>query len=177
MQGHRRRAVAAGLLWLAGGPALAAVEVTAAWSRAVPPVSGNGAAYAVFVNRGQSPEQLLGASTPVARRAELHTHVVQGDVVSMRRVPALDLPPGQQVRLRPGGLHVMLIGLKQPLSEGSSFALTFSFANAAPLTVDVPVLGADAAGARTGDGRAAPGPADHAGHGDHGGHAEHPGSN
>lgn len=132
----------------AAAPALAdgGVSVTAPWARATAPSARNGGAFMVVTNGGTEPDRIVAAQTPVAEKAELHTHQMDNGVMKMRPVDAIDVPPGEPVTLRPGGLHVMLIGLKQPLTQGSHVPVTLTFAKAPPVTVEVPVLGAAAMG-------------------------------
>lgn len=117
-------------LLLSGG-ALAqtgAVEVTAAWARATPGRAENGAAYLTLA--APAGDRLTGISTPVAGKAELHAMKMEGGVMTMTRLDGLDLPAGQQVTLKPGGLHIMLVGLKQPLQPGQTVPLILRFAKA-----------------------------------------------
>lgn len=122
------------------------IHVTRPWSRALPPVSQNGAAYVTLMNDGHHSDRLMGASSPVAQRAELHAHSMEGDVMKMRPVTSVELPPGKKLELKPGGLHLMLLGLKHPLKQGDRFPLTLRFADAPPITVEVVVQPADAKG-------------------------------
>ncbi|MBV9201889.1 MAG: copper chaperone PCu(A)C [Alphaproteobacteria bacterium] len=115
----------------------AQLEVNNAWARATPGKSETGAAYVTI----QSPtaDRLVSASSPVAKKAELHTMSMQGMVMKMRPIAGLDIPPGQPVSLKPGGEHIMLMGLNQALHEGQSFPLTLDFEKAGPRTVTVTV--------------------------------------
>jgi len=136
-------------LWLAlvTAPAFAAdVVLTGAWARASPGNAANGAAYLTVSNRGAAVERLVAAASPVAARVELHEMVMEGGMMRMHGVPAIELAPGQSVTLAPGGLHVMLIGLAQPLAEGSMIALTLTFERAGAMTLEVPVLEAGSRG-------------------------------
>ncbi|MCG5243285.1 copper chaperone PCu(A)C [Azospirillum doebereinerae] len=140
----------AALLALAAlsGPALAdgPVTVTAAWARAGAPTAKAGAAFLTVTNTGAEPDRLVSAQTPVADKAELHTHLMDNGVMKMRAVDSIDVAPGAPVTLKPGGLHVMLMGLKQPLTEGSRFPVTLTFDKAGAVTVEVTVQGAAAMG-------------------------------
>lgn len=120
------------------------LEVNNAWAAATPGKAENGAAYVTI----QSPtaDRLVSASSPVAKKAELHTMSMQGMVMKMRPIAGLDIPAGQPVTLKPGGEHIMLIGLNQPLQEGRSFPLTLDFEKAGPRTVTVAVEKAGARG-------------------------------
>ncbi|CAO3431109.1 copper chaperone PCu(A)C [Azospirillum doebereinerae] len=140
----------AALLALAAlaGPALAdgPVTVTAAWARAGAPAAKAGAAFLTVTNTGAESDRLVAAQTPVADKAELHTHLMDNGVMKMRAVDSIDVAPGAPVTLKPGGLHVMLMGLKQPLTEGSRFPVTLTFDKAGAVTVEVTVQGAAAMG-------------------------------
>jgi copper(I)-binding protein len=115
------------------------IEVSEAFSRASIGEATSGVVYLRLVNRATRPDRLLGASTPAAARADLHTTKRDGDVIKMRRLEALAIAAGETVAFAPGGAHIMLSGLKAPLREGDSFALTLRFEAAGPVTVEVPV--------------------------------------
>jgi copper(I)-binding protein len=121
----------------AGEPAL---RVVGAWSRATPAVAAPGAAYATIVNAGSAADRLVAVSSPIASEAELHISVVEGTVATMRSVTAVDLAPGERLELKPGGLHVMLVGLRQPLRQGERFPLVFTFEKAGAVELQVEVL-------------------------------------
>ena len=120
------------------------LEVSNAWARATPGKAENGAAYLTI----QSPtaDRLLSLSSPVAKKAELHTMSMEGMVMKMRPLANLDIPAGQPVTLKPGGQHVMLLGLDAPLREGQSFPLTLTFEKAGTRTVTVAIEKPGAAG-------------------------------
>ncbi len=107
-----------------------------AWARAS--AGSTGAAY-VTLKGGAAPDALVSAATPVAARAEVHQSLMDNGIMKMRAVPSLPIPAGAAVTFAPGGYHVMLMGLKQPLVAGQSFPLTLTFAHAAPVTVDVQI--------------------------------------
>lgn len=98
-----------------------------------------GGGFMKFTNDGAAADKLLAASAPVAGSVELHTMRMEGDVMRMRQVDAIELPPGATVELKPGGLHMMFIGLKQPLKAGDKFPLTLRFEKAGEVTVQVNV--------------------------------------
>jgi copper(I)-binding protein len=108
-------------------PALAqaappAVKVEQAWVRpSVPGQQGTGGYMKLTARDGQ---RLVGASSPVAGVAEIHEMKMEGDVMKMRPAGALELPAGKTVELKPGGLHLMLMDLKQPLVAGRSVPVT-----------------------------------------------------
>lgn len=106
----------------------AIVKVEAAWARAtVQGQLGTGAYMNLTANTGT---QLIGVSTPSAAVAEVHEMRMDGDIMKMRAVSALDLPAGKTVQLKPGGYHLMLMELKQPLAKGSSMPLTLHLKDA-----------------------------------------------
>jgi copper(I)-binding protein len=150
MRGISRRALlgaAAGLSCapLAAAQQAAPVSVTAPWTRAAG-AGGNGAGFMAIRNTGSTPDRLLEARAAIARTVELHTHIRDGDVMRMRPVQAIDLPPGQTVTLQPGGLHVMLIGLNAPLRQGEEIPVTLVFERAGTVQVALKVEGAGARG-------------------------------
>jgi copper(I)-binding protein len=98
-------------------------------------VTRTGAVYLTVRNGGDQDDRLVGVSSEVADKAELHSSVMQDGVMKMRAVEAVDVPAHGEAVLEPGGLHIMLIGLKAPLEEGKSFALTLEFENAGGIEV------------------------------------------
>ena len=133
------RQIAALALAVAGVAALAqaAPKVEDAWAR--PTVAGQGGGGGFLKITSASADRLVAASAPVSKTVELHTMQMDGDVMRMRQVPAIDIPAGQTVELKPGGLHVMFIGLTQTLKDGSSFPLTLRFEKAGEVKVEVKV--------------------------------------
>ena len=116
------------------------LEIDHPWARATAPQAQNGAAYFTVTNHGATADRIIEARSPVAATVELHTHDVDGEgVMRMRELEAIDLPAGEATALRPGGLHVMLIGLGDRLVEGESFPLTIVFAAAGAVEVEVQV--------------------------------------
>jgi len=94
----------------------AQVEARAAWVRGT--VQGQTTAGAYMELTSGERASLLGAESPAARSAEIHEMKMEGDVMRMRAVPRLELPPGKTVELKPGGYHMMLVDLKRPLKKG-----------------------------------------------------------
>lgn len=141
--------IAALILSLAlSGVARAQVAVDAPWVRAtVPQQTATGAFMRLTASRDL---RLIGARSDIAQNTEVHEMAMQGQMMRMREVAAVPLPRGQAVALAPGGYHVMLIGLKRPLSAGEQVTLTLVFEDAggkrSEQTVQAPVrpLGAGA---------------------------------
>lgn len=125
----RRTGVALVALLALLGPSLtladAGVKVTDVWARATAPGQNVAAAYLSLVSGTQA--ALVKAESPAARIVELHEMKMDGNVMKMRAVPKIDLPAGAEVKLAPGGLHVMLVDLKQPLKVGEKVPLTLVF--------------------------------------------------
>ncbi len=116
------------------------VIVHEAWARASAGAATTGAAYVTLMG-GPQPDSLVGVSTPIAANAEPHETINDNGVMKMRPVAAVPIPAHQMVTFAPSGMHIMLMGLKQPLAAGQSFPLTLTFAHAPPVTVDVKVRG------------------------------------
>ena len=119
----------------------ASVKVEGAWARAtVQGQKGTGAFMKLTAPEGA---KLVGASSPAAGVAEVHEMKMDGDVMKMRAIPALDLPAGKTVELKPGGYHVMLLDLKAPLARDTAVPLTLVFQDAkgaeSKLNISVPV--------------------------------------
>ena len=120
------------------------VEIRDAWARATPGKAENGAAYLTILS--PVPDRLTGIATPVAKKAELHNMTAEGGVMKMRAMPELDLKPGEPAALKPGGTHIMLMGLNQQLKPGDHFPLTLSFERAGNREITVAVEKAGAMG-------------------------------
>ncbi|WP_119167178.1 copper chaperone PCu(A)C [Algihabitans albus] len=125
-----------------------AIHIDHPWARASVGMAKAGAAYMLLTNEGSEPDRLIKASAEVAEAVELHTHLMEEGVMRMRQVEAIEVEPGTPSALEPGGLHVMLIGLKQPLVAGESFPMTLTFEQAGEVTVEVSVeaMGSDMGG-------------------------------
>lgn len=127
---------------------LGELTVSLAFARATLPNAPVGGAYLTIVNNGRSDDRLVSAEAPVAGKVELHEMAMEGDVMKMRQLAdGIPLPAGATVELKPGGLHIMLMGLKQALVEGTSFPLTLTFEHAGTVTVDVTIGAVGAQGA------------------------------
>ena len=135
------------------------LEIKTPWARATPGHAENGAAYLTIVS--PTADRLTVASSPVAKKAELHTMSMEGGVMRTRPLAAMEIPAGQTVTLSPGGMHIMLLGLTRPLREGESFPLTLWFEHAGPRQVTVAI---EKAGAMGPGGQATNSPATHMHH-------------
>jgi len=88
------------------------LKLDAGWARATPAGVRVGVAYLTITNNGKASDRLIGVSSPVAGRAELHVNLRDGDVVQMRAVSAVEVNPGDRIEFKPNGLHVMLVELR-----------------------------------------------------------------
>ena len=138
-------AAAALIAALLGTPVLAQdfeagdLRVDQPWARATPGRVPNGAVYMTLTNQGATVDRLVGASSPAAKHAGLHSHSMEGGVMKMRPVKAMEVVPGSPTVLAPGGLHIMLMGLTAPLKEGERFPVTLTFERAGSLDIEVTV--------------------------------------
>ena len=123
----------------AGQFALGELSIHGPWSRELPPVAPNGAAYFRVDNGGSVSAHIVSVHSPIADRVEIHTHDMEGGVMKMRHVESVEVPAQDSVAFEPGGLHVMLIGLKQPLVAGERFPLAIEFRNAGRVEVEIEV--------------------------------------
>jgi periplasmic copper chaperone A len=122
-----------------------AIDIGHPWARPTAAGQKAGGGYLKLTNAGAA-DRLLSASSDVADSVELHTMSMDGNVMRMRQVEGIDLPAGQTVELKPGGLHIMFMGLKAPLKEGSKFPVKLKFEKAGEVVVEVKVEQPKAAG-------------------------------
>jgi copper(I)-binding protein len=116
------------------------IHIDHPYSRQVPNVRTPGIVYMTISNKGEKPERLLGASSPIAGRIELHANLRDGDIMRMRPVEAIDLPAAGVLRLQPNARwHLMLLDLRKPLAVGDTFPLTLTFREAGDVRVEVEV--------------------------------------
>ncbi|MBN8940147.1 MAG: DUF1775 domain-containing protein [Rhizobiales bacterium] len=124
----------------------AGLRIEAPWSRATPGAVRVGAGYLRVTNTGTTPDRLLGGSTSISDRLEVHEMSTANGVMSMRKLQdGLIIEPGKTVELRPGGFHMMFIGLHRALAEGETFKATLTFEKAGTVEVEFRVGGIGAA--------------------------------
>jgi copper(I)-binding protein len=135
------------------GHHLTTIQLENAWARRAPSMvqggqssqgggamtAGNGAAYVTISNHGSEADALLSASTDVATTVELHATVEQDGKMVMRPLPKFDVPAGGKLEMKPGGYHIMLLGLKQDLKPGETLNVGLSFEKAGRMSVEAPV--------------------------------------
>lgn len=144
----------AALAILAWAPALSAQTANAGalvvsdpWARAS--TGATGAAYVTIANGGAAADRLIGAASPASRAVEIHNSTVEGGVMRMNRVQAIEIKPGEKAVLQPSGLHLMLTGLAAPLKDGDSLPLTLTFEKAGKIELRVAIGKAGAMGPAT----------------------------
>ena len=109
------------------------------YAKATAPGARAGGAYFTLENRGAQGDRLIAVASPAAASAEMHSMAMDGNVMRMRALREIEIPAGARVALKPGGLHVMLLDLKQPLVSGDTVPLTLTFARAGTVEVTVNV--------------------------------------
>lgn len=113
------------------------LEVSDAWARS--PLEDVGAVYFVVTNDGDADEELIGASSEAAGRLELHETVMEGGQAEMQPVEAITIPAGGELSFEPGGYHVMLFDLTEPLVVGETIQLVLTFEEAGEVEVDAEI--------------------------------------
>ncbi|NJM29353.1 MAG: copper chaperone PCu(A)C [Rhizobiales bacterium] len=132
----------AAILALAPGARASDITVSGAFARAsATPAAKTGAVYATIRNAGAEADVLLGAQTAAAAMAMLHATEIIDGVASMKHLDKVEVGAGSEVKLRPLGTHIMLMGLNAPLKEGDSIPLVLEFEKAGKVEVAVPVGG------------------------------------
>lgn len=118
---------------------LQALHIDHPFARATPPGATAGGAFLTIKNQGTTSDKLVSARTPAAGTVQIHSMSMDGGVMRMREIGALDVAAGTTVALQPGGYHLMLLDLKQPLVAGSKLPMTLTFEHAGSIKVDVEV--------------------------------------
>jgi periplasmic copper chaperone A len=131
-------------LWCLALPAWAQVSVEQPWTRATPPGAKVAAGFMKLKSAGAA-DRVVGASSAVAGRVEMHVTIREGEVMRMREVSSLEIPAGGSFELKPGGAHLMLMDLKRPLKKGEKVPLTLRLAKGGELKLE---LGVEEMGAR-----------------------------
>ena len=114
------------------------LEAREYWTRAAMK-GGNGAAYMILDNGTTTHHELIGVSSDIAEATEIHLSKMENGVMQMIQQTAVSLPVGEMVEFKPGGLHVMFVGLKQDLKVGEAITLTLTFKDHKDITLTVPV--------------------------------------
>ena len=115
------------------------IQVRHPWSRATAPGAKVAAGYMEIRNNGRQPDRLLSVSTAAAQRVELHVTQRDGEVLRMRQVKSFEIPARERFTLGPGGAHLMLVDVVQPLKKGDRFSMKLRFERAGELEIQVEV--------------------------------------
>jgi periplasmic copper chaperone A len=149
----RAAACATVVLYLPGTAAYAEdvragdLVITQAWSRATPGGAKIGGGYLTIENKGSSPDRLIGGSTAIADKVQVHEMAMNNGVMTMRPLEkGLTIEPGKTVKLAPGGYHLMLVDLNNPLKKGEQVPVTLKFEKAGEVQVSLDVEGIGAQG-------------------------------
>jgi periplasmic copper chaperone A len=117
--------------------ALKSLKIDHPFARATPPGARTGGVFVTVENTGSQSDRLMSVSSPVAGVAELHEMSIDAGMMKMRGVAAFEVKPGETLELKPGGYHVMLSELRQPLKVGDKFPMTLTFQKAGAVEVSV----------------------------------------
>ncbi|WP_456464248.1 copper chaperone PCu(A)C [Persephonella sp.] len=109
------------------------------WVRAVPPTAKNTALFMVIKNVGDDPDTLIGVKTDISKMVSIHKTVNQNGVMKMVHVDKLTIPPNSKVELKPGGFHIMIMGLKRGLKIGENVKFTLIFEKSGRIILEAPV--------------------------------------
>lgn len=103
------------------------IEIEKPWARATPPGAAVGGGYLTIRNNGPAGDRLVGVSSPVSARVEMHEMKMDKDVMRMREVKGVEVPAKGAVEFKPGGFHLMFMELKAPLKQGDKVPVTLRF--------------------------------------------------
>ena len=115
---------------------IGAISIDHPWARATPGAVKNSAAFMSFDNKGAA-DKLISVTGGVAKEIQIHSMITEAGVMKMREVTAFDIPANGKAELKPGGFHIMLIGIPDGLKEGTKFPLKLKFEKAGEVTVQV----------------------------------------
>jgi len=135
---------------------IGSLKISGAWARATPKGAPVGGGYMTITNTGDLPDRLVGGSSDVSSRFEIHEMSMDNGVMKMRPLEkGIEIKPGQTIDLKPGGYHVMFVGLNKPFEIGQHIKAMLQFEKAGKVNVSLDVQGV---------GAQAPGGGDHSGH-------------
>ena len=127
--------------------------ITQGWSRATPGGAKVGGGYLTIENKGATADRLIGGSAEIASKVQLHEMAMNNGVMTMRPLDkGLSIEPGKTVKLAPGGLHLMLLDLKNPLKQGDRVPVTLEFEKAGKVSLSLDVQGVGAQGPANSEG-------------------------
>ena len=121
---------------------IGALQIDQPWARATAPSAPAGGGFLKITNSGTTPDRLVSANSPAADLVQVHEMKMDGNVMRMREVEkGLEIPPGGSVMLAPGGYHLMMMGLKGPLKQGTKVPVTLVFEKAGKIEIELSVAG------------------------------------
>lgn len=115
------------------------VQIENAYTRSTVPGQMAAGGFMKIENKGSGADQLLSASSPIAGEVQLHEMSMEGNVMKMRQVKEVLVPAGGNVELKPGGMHLMFMNIKAPLTAGETVSVKLKFAKAGEVEVKMPV--------------------------------------
>jgi periplasmic copper chaperone A len=123
------------------------IEIIAPWSRVTPKGAETAIGYMTIKNNGTTPDRLIGGSAEFANTFQMHSMTMENGVSKMRELKEVEIKPGQSIEFKPGGLHIMFVGVKHPLSKGEHVkgTLVFEHAGTVQIEYDVQGIGAQSA--------------------------------
>ena len=128
---------------------LGSLEISQPWTRATPATAQTGGGFLTITNKGTTPDRLIAARSPASNKVEVHEMKMDGNVMKMRELEkGLEIPAGATVTLKPGGYHIMFMGLKAPLAKDAKVPVTLVFEKAGSIDVELKVeaIGAASSG-------------------------------
>ena len=128
---------------------LGSLEISQPWTRATPATAQTGGGFLTITNKGTTPDRLIAARSPASNKVEVHEMKMDGNVMTMRELEkGLEIPAGATVTLKPGGYHIMFMGLKAPLAKDAKVPVTLVFEKAGSIDVELKVeaIGAASSG-------------------------------
>jgi copper(I)-binding protein len=115
------------------------LQIRHPWARATPPGTTVGVGYFEIRNNGAQPDRLLSATSPAAKRVEMHLTEHAGEIAKMRQLRAFEVPARERLTLEPNGAHLMLVDVVQPLKKGERFPMKLRFEHAGEIDIEFEV--------------------------------------
>jgi copper(I)-binding protein len=127
------------------------LEITEAWTRATLPGQPAGGGFLVIENKGAEADRLVSASSALTPMTQVHEMKMEGDVMKMGELKdGLEIPAGAKVELKPGGFHIMFMGLKEGIKEGDAIKVKLVFEKAGEVEIEMLAQAPDAKGMQHG---------------------------
>jgi periplasmic copper chaperone A len=126
---------------------LGSLEISQPWTRATPATAQSAGGFLTITNKGTTPDRLVAVRSPVSAKVEVHEMRMEGNVMKMRELEkGLEIAPGATVMLKPGGFHIMFMGLKAPVAKDSQVPVTLVFEKAGSIDIELKAEAIGAAG-------------------------------